>query len=351
MRSTHRRRRWSERYELYQSPFAQGPTQRDVAALLGETRDDVRRLINYKEHFVVRRQIETGKKKKLRDLAYPEGRLRAAHERLKFHLNKIKQPSYLFSPRRNRGQRDNAALHLDQDQYLTLDLKQFYPSTTFQMVKRWFCDHLGMEEDVAGILAHLSTVDGRVSFGSPLTPVLCSLIHRPLFDRIAAVCRSRGLRYSVWVDDLTISGRFVPREVLNQIREIVRTAGLKSHSIRYRCGNRPVFITGIGVVGSSLVAPNSLHTKIRDCWAEYHSALTDDERDVLAQRLLSYLGTLRQIAGVSSKLGKKAADEMNSLRQQRDKRQRKRWVAEKLRRKEWDERPKVVSLEPDEVLF
>lgn len=312
----------TERYELQRSPFSQRPTQRDLAALLGETRDDLRRLVNYKETFIVRRQIVTGKSGKVRDLAYPEGRLRALHERLKFHLNKIKQPNYLFSPRRNRGQRQNAALHLEQDQYLTLDLKQFYPSTTDHMVRRCFVDDFGMHKDVAGLLTHLCIVDGAVSMGSPATPLLCTLIHRRMFDRIAAICDARGLRYSVWVDDLTISGRFIPREVLASIRQIVREAGLKSHRIAYRTGNRPVFVTGIGVVGPMLVAPLSLHRKIKEYWAEYHSGITNDERDFVCQRLLSHLGTLRHIAGAESAAGRKAADQMNSLRQERDNRHR-----------------------------
>lgn len=312
-----------ERYDLSRSPFSQKPTQREVAELLGETRDDLRRLINYKEEFVVRRRIVTGKNDKVRDLAYPVSRYRACHERLKFHLNKVRQPSYLFSPRMHRSQRDNAALHLGGLQYLTLDLKQFYPSTTDDMVRRWFRDELGLYEDVAGLLAHLCTIDGKVSFGSPVTPVLCSLIHREMFDEIARLCEVRGLHFSVWVDDLTISGLFVPGELVDQIRAIVQAADLKSHAIRYRTGNRPVFITGIGVVGSKLVAPNSLNLKLKQGWADYHDAETDDEKDCLTQRMLSLLGTVRQISGAGSERGRKAADEMNSLRQKRNDRQRK----------------------------
>nr|MBA4768907.1 RNA-directed DNA polymerase [Sphingobium sp.] len=308
-----------ERYELARSPLSQRPTQRDLAALVGETRDDLRRLVNYKEQFIVRRQTETGKKKKLRNLAYPSGRLRAVHERLKFHLNKVKQPDYLLSPRKGKSQRDNAAAHVGQDQYLTLDLKQFYPSTTGGMVKRWLHAQLRMEEDVAGLLAHLVTVDGKVSFGSPLTPVLCSLVHRPMFDKIASLCRHRGLNYTVWVDDLTISGRFVPSALLVQVRRIIQDHGLRSHDIRFRSGNRPVFITGIGVLGRNLVAPQALHLSIRSSFEEYHAAITDVERDSVEQKLLSQLGTLRHVVGVSSKAGQNAADQMHSIRQKRDK--------------------------------
>lgn len=308
-----------EKYELLRSPFAQRPTQKDIGKLLGASRDHLRFLATHKEHFIVRRQETVGKKQKLRDLKYPVSDLRGVHERLKFHLNKIKQPSYLFSPRRNRGQRDNAALHLGQQQYLTLDLKQFYPSTTAGMVRRWFRDEMGMYPDVAGLLTHLCTIDDQVSFGSPLTPVLCTLIHRPMFDRIADLCERRGLRYTVWVDDLTISGEFIHGDVAREIRQIITAAGLRSHKIRFRTGNRPVFITGIGVVGRELVAPNALNLKIKDLWEGYHQAETVDERDACIQTLLAQLGTQRYVSGPSSALGRKASDQMNSLRQKRDK--------------------------------
>jgi len=309
----------TERYDLARSPFAQRPTQKDLGELLGTTRDHLRYLATHKEHFVVRRQEEIGKKKKLRDLKYPVADLRGVHERLKFHLNKIRQPSYLFSPRRDRGQRDNAALHLGQQQYLTLDLKQFYPSTTAAMVRHWFQNELGMYQDVAGLLTHLCTIDDQVAFGSPLTPVLCSLIHRPMFDEIADVCDRHGLNYSLWVDDLTISGQFVHGDVVRAIRMIIASAGLRSHKIQFRTGNRPVFITGIGVVGRDLVAPNALNLRIKEVWDKYHLAETVDERDACTQALLAQLGTQRHICGPSSVLGRKAADQMNSLRQKRNK--------------------------------
>jgi hypothetical protein len=308
-----------ERYELARSPFAQRPTQRDIGKLLGISRDHLRFLATHKEHFITRRQEVIGKKQKLRDLKYPVSDLRGVHERLKFHLNKIKQPSYLYSPRRNRGQRDNAALHLDQHQYLTLDLKQFYPSTAAAMVRRWFRDEMGMYPDVAGLLTHLCTIDDQVSFGSPLTPVLCTLVHRAMFDRIADLCERRNLRYSLWVDDLTISGEFVHGDVVREIRQIIAEAGLRSHKILFRTGNRPVFITGIGVVGRQLVAPNTMNLRIKALWESYHLAETVAEREACIQTLLAQLGTQRHISGPSSDLGRKASDQMNSLRQKRHK--------------------------------
>lgn len=315
-------KKYNERYELECSPFAQNPTQKEVAALLSEKRDDLRRLVNYKEQFIVRKTIVTGKSGKSRDLAYPVSRLRAAHERFKFHLNKIKQPSYLFSPRKSFSQRDNAVHHLDQLQYLALDLKQFYPSTTRKMIFDWFLYDLGMYEDVAGLLSHLCTVDDKASLGSPLTPVLCSLVHRKMFNQIADICDARGLRYSVWVDDLTISGNFVPGIVLNEIRDVIRSSGLKSHRIKYRNGNKPVFVTGIGIIGKSLVAPKAYNAKLKELRQLLHDAETDCEKDSITLNMLSLLGTIRYISGSSSAVGQNAANQMNMLKQKKIKRDR-----------------------------
>jgi len=315
-----RKRAIYERYHVERSPFSQRPTQKKFAELLGYHRDELRRIASYKEQCVVRedRQINW----KLRKLAYPVGPLRVVHEKLKFHLNKIKQPDYLFSPRKGRGQRDNANHHIGNLQFLTLDLQQFYPSTTFTMVKNWLQDELGMYEDVAGLFANLATVDGIVSFGSPLTPVLVSLVHRNMYLEIENECRKRGLSYSVWVDDLTISGKFVEGDLIQIIRKIVAKNGLKSHKVMYRSSNRPVFITGIGVRRNELVAPQTLHKRIHSLWQQFYEAETFDEKDNVSQNLLSQMGALRHITGPNTDMGRKTADRMNSLRQKRDKNRR-----------------------------
>ena len=269
---------------------------------------------------MVRRTIEANGKR--RALVYPTGRLRMVHERLKFHLAKIVQPSYLMCPRKGCSQRDNALLHLDSTQFFTLDIKQFYPSTTRSMIRNSLVEQFGMYGDVAGLIAHLATADDRACFGSPLTPVLASLVHRPMFDRIADLCKLSNLNYSVWVDDLTISGERITGGFHQSVREIIACSGLKAHKLRFYSRKQAVFITGIGVVGASLVVPNRLELRSKELWAELKAALTFEEVDSVTTRLLSHLGGVRAVVGKSSSRGQKIADEMNSIRQKRDKIQR-----------------------------
>lgn len=339
-RQVHRPR---ERYPLESSPLAQKPTQRDVAELVRETKSDLETLgkPNFKEQFLVRRTIQTGGK--TRDLVYPTGRLRTVHERLRFHLSKIIQPSYLMSPRRGKAQRDNAEAHLSAAQYLTLDLKQFYPSTTRSMIRSSLVAQFGMETDVAGLIAHLATADEIACFGSPLTPVLASLVHRPMFDAIADLCQQEDLAYTVWVDDLTISGERVTGQFRAQVREIIASSGLRSHKLRARTGSKAVFITGVGIVGGNLVVPRYVELKSRELWQELRAATTLDEIDLRSTRLLTHLGGIRHVVGKTTKRGQKLASEMNSIRQKRDRAFRNNW--ERMN----SESSKYRHLTPEEV--
>lgn len=114
--------RSAQRYERYlfdASPWCQNMTQRDLADLLGIEKSTLESLIDHKDEWIRRRTVPINKK--LRDLAYPFGRLRQVHERIKYHMDKIKQPDYLQSPRKGHSQRDNALVHTGQNQFLSLD--------------------------------------------------------------------------------------------------------------------------------------------------------------------------------------------------------------------------------------
>ena len=179
---------------------------------------------------------------------------------------------------------------------------------------------MGMPDDVSGLFTKLVTVDGVASFGSPLTPVLSSLVHRPMFDGIYELCRRRGLRLSIWVDDLTISGNFVPGCLLADIRDVIRKHGLKSHKLTYWTGNRLVPVTGLMISGEHIMASRGSHEKIRALYADLAGAGDDIESEKIIDKLLSALGTaFRYIVGRVSTTGKKTSDRMNSLRQKRRK--------------------------------
>lgn len=306
-----------ERYPFVNSPWVQDLTQADLAALLGTTKDRLETLIDTKEHWIRRKPMEIAGKQ--RNLALPVGKLRTVHERLKYHLNKIKQPDYLFSPRKGRSQRDNAGRHIGQNQFLSLDIRQFYPSTTNEHIYRWARYVAGLRDDVAGMITHLVAIDGKMPFGSPVSPVLTTHVHRDMFDQIDACCLERGLKMSLWVDDLTISGQFIEGEVITAIRKIISRCGFRTHKIRFRSGGRPVIVTGVPVVGDHIDAPLALHERVQLGYDAVRNSATDAERGKAIDRLLSALGSYRYHVGATTEAGRKAANRMHALRTRRSK--------------------------------
>jgi hypothetical protein len=69
------------------------------------------------------------------------------------------------------------------------------------------------------------------------------------------------LRYSVWIDDLTISDNFVRGIVLNEIRDIIHPAGLKLYRMKYRNGNQSVFVTEFSIIEKSILLTQVDHRK------------------------------------------------------------------------------------------
>jgi hypothetical protein len=130
------------------------------------------------------------------------------------------------------------------------------------------------------------------------------------------------LSYTVWVDDLTVSGARITGSFRTDIRDIVAQSGLKSHKLNSHTGNRPVFITGIGVVGANLIVPKRIELRSKELWTALKLAQTFEEKDACSTRLLSHLGGIRAVVGASSRRGQKLASEMHSIRQKRDKARR-----------------------------
>jgi hypothetical protein len=295
----------------------QNLTQRDLAKLLGTTKDRLEKLIFEREDYISRRPQEIGGK--MRNLAIPVRKLRGIHEKIKFHLNKVKQPPYLYSPRKGRGQRDNASQHISGVQVLKVDIRQFYPNTTQEDIFRWAYHTANMKSDVAGLFARLIAIDGKMPFGSPVSPVLTSLIHRPMFDRIHDFCGSEKLDMSLWVDDLTISGDTVSGRVLNSVRQFIRDGGFDTHKIEFLTTSRPVIITGVPIADEKVLAPYALHMRIQSEYLNLRSAKTDIERAEIIDRILSALGTYKYHLDADTAEGRKTGNQMHALKQRRRK--------------------------------
>lgn len=273
-----------ERYSLEASPFYRIGRADDLARVLGITKKELRSIIVRRVALYSFRDVEIGGK--ARSLAVPIWEMREVHERVKVLLNRIQLPNYIYSPRKGKSSVDNAVSHVGSNAFVKLDIKQFYPSTTDEHVFQFFRYRLRMIDDVAGRLTKICTVNGRVPFGSPLSPVLCALVHDDVFSRISQACEIAGDTMTLWVDDVTISGNRVDQTLIHDIRRLINAKRMQPHKSQ-RVGQRTgVVITGTFLNSHGISPANRLHVKMREKLADLKNSESDEEKYGLVLSLI-----------------------------------------------------------------
>jgi RNA-directed DNA polymerase len=278
-------------YSIERSPLWQLRSQKEFSELLGFKKTKLKRLITEREfHYRTWTEIIDGK---VRHIVVPVGSIRRIHEKLKRLLDRIQKPDYLYSPRVGYSPAMNAALHVGAKEAFKIDIQKFYPSTTREHVFRFCLHRLHMSEDVAGAFAMLATFEGKVPFGSPLSPVLCSLVHRDMFDHIDRKCAENMSRLSIWVDDLTISGENIRGELIHEVRTAIEAKGLKHHKEELRRLSKGIVITGAFISTKGASPTNKAHLKIRAKLAELDDSSDPTKRLELVNSLIGMTNQMR----------------------------------------------------------
>src|SRR5262249_22111304 len=116
--------------------------------------------------------------------------------------------------------------HFGQTFVYTADIEKFFPSIHFTRVHRLFLSQ-GCSKEVAKVLTRACTYNHHLAQGFITSPILADMIIRPVDDRILSLAEQAGLRYSRFVDDLTLSANFdIKRSGISQtISDILHANG------------------------------------------------------------------------------------------------------------------------------
>ena len=103
----------------------------------------------------------------------------------------------------------NAMNHKNRRFVFNVDLKDFFPSINFGRVRGFFIKSKDFELDpkITTIIAQVACYDNELPQGSPLSPVISSLIGHVLDTRLVRIAKKHGCAYSRYADDLTFSTR------------------------------------------------------------------------------------------------------------------------------------------------
>jgi RNA-directed DNA polymerase len=148
--------------------------------------------------------------KKPRDVLNVTGDLRLFQAGMLCNILGPKHQPLPFSHGGVRGRhiKSNAQVHLNSVFGFTTDVANFYPSINHNRIYRLFVEQFRCHPDVARICTQLCTYRYHLALGLITSPILADCLMIPVDKRLNAMCEKQGLRYSRFVDDITISGPF-----------------------------------------------------------------------------------------------------------------------------------------------
>jgi RNA-directed DNA polymerase len=214
-------------------------TERHLAVRLGVPLQELHSLsYSSKNHYrILRRQKKSGK---LRIIHSPHGRLRLVQDRIRKALfASIRLPAGMLGGVRGRSTRDNARLHTGQECTLSLDLRDCFSYTTNARVYRALIKYMGYAPDVARLVTKLTTTDGHVPQGAPTSSALVNLALLDMYWDLELLALQSNLNFSIWVDDITFSGRFA-RKVVDDAVRIIGRHRYKVHPAKVKVASRSV---------------------------------------------------------------------------------------------------------------
>lgn len=153
-----------------------------------------------------------------------------------------------------------------------------------------------MAGDLAWTLAALSTLDGHLPTGSPLSPIMSYFAHEDVWLSVMRLARDAGCTLTLYMDDVTISGESVPGELIWQIKQEVRSAGLRLNDKkqrRFSAGEGVV--TGVVVTPAGVRPPKGSHLKLKRLRHDFREATTSEAKEQIGRRLRGLEAQHRQV--------------------------------------------------------
>jgi len=193
-------------------------------------------------------------------ISAPMPRLKKAqHYILEHILNKVNMHPKAHGCVLEKSILSNALPHVNKGVVINQDLKNFFPSITYNRIKGVF-KSMGYSEQVAVIFALLCSEPkildvsllGENYFaqqghrflpqGSPCSPAISNIICKKMDYRLDGLASKYGFTYSRYVDDITFSGdkeQFSKiTSILNYSKKIVKSESFTLHSDKLRLMKR-----------------------------------------------------------------------------------------------------------------
>jgi len=137
-------------------------------------------------------------------------RLKKLHEKIKNRLLKqVSYPAYLLGGIEDkmtpRDYKRHAVIHSGKNILITEDVKDFFPSSSVEVVNGIWKKLFHCTSEVAALLTSITTLNGLLPQGWKTSGYLANLVFWDVEPELVANLMKRGFFYSRFMDDITVS--------------------------------------------------------------------------------------------------------------------------------------------------
>ncbi len=211
---------------------------------------------------------------------------------------------------RGRSTRTNAEVHCGSPLLLRADIQDFFPTISAARLNSVFRT-VGLQPEVAKVLASFATIDDSLPLGLHSSPLLANLVCAGVDDRLQSLAVAHGCHYTRYADDLAFSGeRSVPTRIDVESELAAEGFTLSPRKFRVTKLGQAHFVTGLSVSDpKGPHIPKALKRRLRqELYFVRKYGLRDHIGRVNYSSFQSGInkidGMLRYVGGIERKLGK-----------------------------------------------
>lgn len=210
-----------------------------------------------------------------------------------FVLTSLPVSQSIHSFRQDRSIASNAVQHEGQLYVANLDIEDFFGSITRRHVRALLRKE-GFLHGEADAISRLVTYDDALPQGAPTSPAISNAILYEFDNRLEAFAKARGVIYSRYADDMTLSGanKRAIQLCIARIDQLLRRLDLRINEDKTRIASRGGQQRVTGVVVNAEAAPSRVHR--RRIRAIFHHAASNPgvfvERTAELGGYIGYLG-------------------------------------------------------------
>jgi len=246
-------------------------------------------------------------------------RLKMLHEKIKNRmLKQVYYPTYLLGGIEDkmtpRDYKRHAAIHSGKSILISEDVKDFFPSSSIDVVSGVWKYLFRCTPEVATLLANITTLNGSLPQGWKTSGYLANLVFWDVEPELVKVLSKRGFSYSRFMDDITVSSKTRISKtsktyVVNEIYRMLFSKGYSPKRSKHQIvsNNNRMEVTGLTVNSDipslSKIERNNIRAIVHKCECHAKGERTSSVYKKLWNKASGKVGTLTRFhAGEGGRL-------------------------------------------------